>query len=229
MTILRNHVVAVMIGLSLLSCSLPVDDQASVIPQTELPDVLRSDLATTPTVTVAPGSTTEPVTIYLLAVVADRSVVMATSRDVDQSADFEARIGTLFGTEIRTDAEKEMGWSNALREFVLLNASVNENGIAIIDMVAVDAEGLPITVEARLLADAAAQLVYTATSLTKAIGVRILIDGETAFLPTAGGDTKQVVSTSDFERYDPDYVPTTTTSATSSSVAPQTTQVEADG
>jgi len=209
----RLVLLAIVLGLG--SCSLPVDDHATVISQSELPDVLRSDLTTTTTTTLAPSAESVQVTIYLLGVVADRSVVVATTREVDESSSFQDRIGLLFDTEIRTEAEKEQGWSNSLREFKLLNAFVND-GIAVIDMVAVDASGSQITVEARLLADAAAQLVYSSTALSDVQGVRVLIDGSTAFLPTSGGDTKQVVSTSDFERYDPNYVPPTTSAIATS-------------
>lgn len=200
-------------ALIISACSLPVDEEATVIPQDQLPDVLRSDLSTTTTTTLAPSVVAVTVSIYLLDVVAQRSVVVATTREVEQSASFKDRISLLFGTEIRTETEKEQGWSNALREFELLDASIND-GVAVIDMVALDASGSPITVEARLLADAAAQLVYTSTTLSNINGVRVLIDGQTAFLPTSGGDTKQIVTTADFKRYDPAYVPPTTTTTT---------------
>lgn len=211
---------AVLVG---AGCSLPTDDEAAVIDPDTLPDALRSD-GTTTTTTVDPGPRTEPIEIFLLRTDADRSIVQQVGREVDRVAPFEQTIGLLFGPEIRTEEEQELGWSNTLREFQLLEAFVNENQVAIIDMVAVDENGDPIDVEAQVLQDAAAQLVYTATGLPREdpiLAVRIRIDGAAEFIPTVGGDTKEVVNRSDFEDYDVDWVAPTTT-------APPTTEPPAD-
>ena len=126
----------------------------------------------------------------------------------------EQEIGLLFRgpgvPDIRTEEEVEFGWFSALSDFQLTEAFVNENQVAIIDIVAVDDDGEPIEVPAEALRDAIAQLVYTATGLPEddaVRAVRIRIDGQAATLPTEGGDSEEVLDRSDFETYDPDFVP----------------------
>ena len=82
-------------------------------------------------------------------------------REIDAIAGFEQCIGLLFGENFVRTEQEEDGWSNAC-EFELIEASVNDPA-AIINMVALDENGEPITVEAQVLADAIAQLVFTAT------------------------------------------------------------------
>ena len=84
-------------------------------------------------------------------------------------------------------------------------------------MVALDEDGQPITVEADLLADAVAQLVFTATGFPPegdVLAVRIRYAGERALVPTLEGDTEDVVSRDDFQNYTLEWVPPTTTVAT---------------
>ena len=72
-----------------------------------------------------------------------------------------------------------------MSDFQLTEAFVNENQVAIIDIVAVDDDGEPIEVPAEALRDAIAQLVYTATGLPEddaVRAVRIRIDGQAATL-----------------------------------------------
>ena len=110
------------------------------------------------------------------------------------------------------------------REFTLLEAFVNDNDVAIIDMVALDEEGVAIEIEAEVLRNAVAQLVYTASAFPDVLAVRIRLGGEATTLPTSEGDTDQVVRLSDYASYDQDFVAPTT-------AAPPTTTVEdqADG
>ena len=218
--LLRHLVVVLAAVLAAAACSLPTDSEAAVIDPDELPDALRSDLVST--TTIDPGPRTEPVQLYLLAASGDRSVVVPVGREIDPVASFEQRIGLLFGENlVRTEEEEERGLRNALREFQLLEAFVNDDNVAIIDMVALDDEGQPITVEAQVLADAAAQLVFTATDFAPegSIGaVRIRINGAGTQVPTLEGDTDGVVDAGDFENYTEDWVPPTTTVVTT--VAP---------
>jgi len=200
---------AVSMSLAVAACSLPTDEAAVPIESDQLPDVLRSDLEVTTPLDATPRSVT--VMIYLVAAEAERNVVRGVDREVDPAAPFQDRIGLLFGQEIRSEEEKDLGWSNPLREFDLIEAIVNDNNVAIVDMVVLDDDGNPVETEAQVLADAAAQLVYTATGFPDILAVRIRINGEAVFLPTISGDTKDVVNRSDFENYDPDYVPPTTT------------------
>ena len=119
---------------------------------------------------------------------------------------------------MRTEQEEEDGWSNALREFELIEASVNDSrgdhqhGRP-------RREREPITVEAQVLADAVAQLVFTATGFPldePILAVRILSNGARTFVPTLEGDTEEVVNRDDFVNYTAEWVPPTTTVAPTS-------------
>ena len=207
--------ILLLLGASILtvvtSCSLPTDDQAAIVNPEDLPDVLRSYLEVQVEEAETPGPLTVTVTIFLLEVVGERNVVVQRDREVSPQAGFADRIGLLFRDEVRTEEEREL-YSNALREFTLLDAQINENDVAIIDMVALDEEGSPIPSEAEVLRNAAAQLVYTATGFPDVIAVRIRIDGERISLPTSEGDTEGVVDRDDYFQYDPSFeVPTTST------------------
>ena len=86
-------------------------------------------------------------------------------------------------------------------------------------MVALDENGEPITVEAQVLADAVAQLVFTATGFPldePILAVRILSNGARTFVPTLEGDTEEVVNRDDFVNYTAEWVPPTTTVAPTS-------------
>ena len=135
--------ILLLLGASMLtvvtSCSLPTDDQAAIVNPEDLPDVLRSDLEVQVEEAETPGPLTVTVTIFLLEVVGERNVVVQRDREVSPQAGFADRIGLLFRDEVRTEEEREL-YSNALREFTLLDAQINENDVAIIDMVALDEE-----------------------------------------------------------------------------------------
>jgi len=213
----------VALALAVASCSVPTDEQAVIISPDQLPDVLREDLATTTTLDAGP--LTETVEVFLLSTAGDRVTVVPVARDVDLGAAFADQIALLFAEEFRTEEEIANNWFNSLRGFVLNEAFVNDNGVAIVDLVAVDDDGATIEVETQVLVDAVAQLVYTATgsaSVEPATSVRILVDGEAIFLPTQEGDTSAVVDRSDFETYDPAYVPPSTTAppTTSTTISP---------
>ncbi len=217
---MKQSLVLLIAGLLSLvvGCSLPTDDEAAIVDPEDLPDVLRSDLEVEVEEADTPGPLTVTFTIFLLEVVGERNVVVQRDREVSPQTGFSDRIGLLFRDEVRTEEEREL-YSNALREFTLLDARINENDVAIIDMVALDEEGAPIPTEAEVLRNAAAQLVYTATGLPDVVAVRIQINGERISLPTSEGDTEGVVDRDDYFQYDPNFeVPTTST--TSSTTLP---------
>ena len=217
---MKQSLVLLIAGLLSLvvGCSLPTDDEAAIVDPEDLPDVLRSDLEVEVEEADTPGPLTVTFTIFLLEVVGERNVVVQRDREVSPQTGFSDRIGLLFRDEVRTEEEREL-YSNALREFTLLDARINENDVAIIDMVALDEEGAPIPTEAEVLRNAAAQLVYTATGLPDVVAVRIRINGERISLPTSEGDTEGVVDRGDYFQYDPNFeVPTTST--TSSTTLP---------
>ena len=204
-----------------VGCSLPTDDEAAIVDPEDLPDVLRSDLEVEVEEADTPGPLTVTVEIFLLEVVGERNIVVQRDREVSPQAGFTDRIELLFGDEVRTEEEQEL-YSNALREFTLLGAEINDNDVAIINMVALDEEGVPIPTEAEVLRNAAAQLVYTATGLPDVFAVRIQIDGERISLPTSEGDTEEIVDRDDYFQYDPSFEAPTTTSPPSTTAAPET-------
>lgn len=205
--------------LILTSCSLPTDDEAAVIDPETLPDVLRSDRQVEAEEAETPGPQTVTVEIYLLDVAGERNIVVDRGREVSPQAGFRDRIELLFGEEIRTEEEQEL-YSNALREFTLLRAEVNDNNVAVIDIVALDEEGVPVPSEAEVLRNAAAQLVYTATGFPDVFGVRIQIEGRNISLPTNEGDTEDVVDRDDYFLYDATFEVPTTTTPPSTTAAP---------
>ncbi len=215
-------------SLLLGSCSLPTDETAQPIAPEQLPDSLRSDLTTT-TTTIEPPLAV-PVGIFLIDLAGEREIVIEVIREVETTASLFDRLALLFGDEVRSNEDVELGYTNPVGEFTLTSAERNENDIAIIDIVALDEDGNPITVGRDVLRNVAAQLVYTATGFNAIRGVRILIDGERVVLPTTDeqGDTEEVVTRADYDRYDPLLVVTTTTvpesTTTTDPDAPTTTQ-----
>lgn len=216
MTRIRHLVAILAVAVTALAaCSLPTDDEAALIDSEQLPDVLRSDLVVTTTTEQGPRA--EPVQIFLLRNEGEGTRVVPVGREIDANASFEQEIGLLFRSpdvpDIRTEDEIEEGWFNALSEFQLAEAFVNEN-VAVIDLTALDEAGEPIDVGTEVLENAIAQLVYTATGFPEVepiSSVRIRIDGQTQVLPTEEGDSRDLLRRSDFESYDPDFVPPPTT------------------
>ena len=223
----RIVMLAASIALAAASCALPTDDEAAIIDSAELPDVLRTDLEVT--TTTEPGPLTERVQIFLLSTENERTTVVQTGREIDFNSSFEQEIGLLFRSvdvpDIRTEDEIEQGWFNALSQFQLTDA-FTEDGVAVIDMVALDADGEPIPLDDVGLRDAIAQLVYTAQGFPDSLrAVRVLIGGEQVFLPTDGEDSDAVLTVHDYAIYSPDFEsPTTNEPATTTTTTP-----EADG
>lgn len=213
----RSQLAAVVasMALAIAACSLPTDDEATLIDTEALPEVLRSDLEVT--TTIEQGPRTEPVQIFLLRNDGERTIVVGTGRELDPNASFAQEIGLLFRgpdvPDIRTEVEIENGWFNALSQFQLLDAFA-EDQVAVIDMVALDADGEQLTVEAEELRDALAQLVYTATGFPEEepiVAVRVRIAGENVSLPTDGADSESALTPADYASYDVDFVPPPTT------------------
>lgn len=216
---MRRAAVLLAMAVTVAACALPTDDQAAVVDPEDLPDVLRSDRVVEAEEAETPGPQTVTVQIFLLDAAGDRNIVVSRDREVTPQAGFLERIELLFGEEIRTEEEQE-SFSNALREFTLTEAFINDNDVAIIDMVALDEDGAVVEIEAEVLRNAAAQLVYTATGLPEVLAVRIRIDGANLNLPTSEGDTDDLVTRDDYLLYDPAVEVTTTTSPPSTTEAP---------
>ncbi|MEM9201169.1 MAG: hypothetical protein AAGC53_05900 [Actinomycetota bacterium] len=224
-------------------CALPTDDEATLIEPETLPEVLRSNVEVT--TTVDQGPRTEPVLIFLLSNEGERTIVREVSREIDRGATFEAEVGLLFPgpdvPDIRTEDEIERALFNALSGFQLTEAFVNDNQVAVIDMVPINEDGEPIDpgeIGTQILENALAQLVYTATGFPTEVpinAVRIRIAGVAEFLPTEEGDSRELLNRADFETYDPEYVPPattappTTTEPEPAETAPADDEANADG
>jgi len=199
--------VALVVSLLATACSLPTDESAQLIDVNDLPDALRSDLTTTTTTIEPPSAVT--IGVFLIDLADERKIVIEVAREVEATASLFDQLSLLFGDEVRNEAERDLGYSNPLGEFTLTSAVRNENDVAIIDIIALDEAGNEVAVDADVLRDAAAQLVYTAIGFSPTVAVRILINGERVVLPTTGeaGDTEGVLNKADYERYLPEFEP----------------------
>jgi len=216
--------------LAAAACSVPTDEAAQEIDPEQLPVSLRPDFTTTTTTTI-PAPVTEPAIVYLLEIPpeTERRLVVAVSRDVQRGSSIQAVLSTLFSGEVRTEAEQEAGYSNALFELALDSATIDDD-VAVIDIIPLTPEGEPsdepFTGD---LIGAAAQLVFTASEYENVTGIRILINGEEVSVPTNDGDAEPgaTLTTNDYEQFDPDFVPPSTT--TTSAPLAETTSTIASG
>ena len=227
MTTSRAPAVIIAAMLAVATCGVPTDEAAVAIDADQLPEALRPGVTTTTTTTVA-APVTETAIVFLLQAIPDseRRVVREVRRDVARGATLEAVLSTIFGPEVRTEEEQELGYSNALFELSLLGAVVidsplNEDGTpmmdAVVDIQPLTPEGLPS--EDPFTGDligAAAQIVFTATEYDEVTGVQILINGEEVPIPTNDPDTQPgaILDRSNYEFFDPntkEVIPTTTT------------------
>ena len=209
---------------SVAACSLPTDESAVAIDADQLPESLRPGTTTTTTTTTVAEQLTETAIMYLLESVpnSERRVVREITRDVPLNATLAGVIAMLFGPDVRSEEELELGYSNALFELSLLEATVQsvgnwEGDVAVIDIQPLTPEGEP-SEEAFTgdLIGAAAQLVFTATAYQGVTGVQILINGTEVPIPTNDRDFDpgEILVRENYERFNPDIpdvVPTTTT------------------
>jgi len=199
------------------ACSIPSDNAAQVISSDSLPESLRPDFTTTTTTIRAPITTMA--SIYLLTRQAEttRATVVEVQREVPLNPTIGDVISRLFGEGAVTSDEEAANYITTLTEFELLNAST-AGDIAIINLVNLTPEGLPSDqpFEGDLI-EVAAQLVWTATALSGVNRVQILINGEQVTIPTNHGDTEvgAAVSRADYDRFDPEFEPPSTTTTTS--------------
>ena len=193
-------------------CGLPTDDAAEAIDPDELPESLRPGFVASTTTTV-PAPLTEVRSVYLLTNPQDieRTVVVEVERQVNRNASLGEVLATLFG-EATSVEESDAGYFNTLELFEILGATVID-GVATVDIVHLSPEGVPPSADE--LEFVAAQLVYTASATEGVDGVRILLDGEEVSIPTsdADADPGSVLRTSAYEQFEPDFAPTTTTTA----------------
>ncbi len=189
-----------------LGCTVPSEQTASVIDPTELPDQLRTDIPPSTTAAPVESPSAVPITLYVIAPLTERHVVAPIQREIDPRADLFMRLSLMFVSDLFVENDAEAEYQNALASLELTRAEANEGGIAVIDIVQRDVDGEVVALDNDALRDAAAQLVYTATSFEEIDRVRLLYDGERRILPTQGteGDTDRLLTTADYPLYDPE-------------------------
>jgi len=158
-------------------CGVPADGGPQAIARRDLPpDLLDPNPGSSTTLPESAGTTTVPV--YLLEETAEGIRLVAVDREVTQATIPNERLAALFGGA--TSAEAERGISSAIpADTVLLDVTTDEETREVMVDLSEDI-GL---VQGEALAQAFAQIVYTATE--PAAGgyrqVRFSVDGE----PTA--------------------------------------------
>lgn len=208
------------------SCALPSDETAVPIDLDELGDSLRTDVSSTTTTTMRPTPSATTLEYFLIGSQGERQVVVAVEREIESSASLFERLLILFGEGFRTEEEAENNWFNPAREFTL-TAATRDESVLTIDIVAINEDGTvadPIGIDANVLRDTAAQLVYTSSRFEDISSIRLLYDSERIRVPTQTdeGDSDGLLQTSDYPLYDPETPPSPTTTA------PPTTTVEPD-
>ena len=207
-------VVLLLAAASVGGCGLPTDENAQAIDPETLPETLRPGFTATTTTTV-PAPLTEARSVYLLTNPQDieRTIVVEVERQVDRNANLADVLASLFG-EATLAEESDAGYFNTLELFEILSATVAD-GVATVDIVHLSPEGEDSAPSADELRFAAAQLVFTAAATEGVDGVRILLDGEEVSVPTSDADAEpgSVLRTSAYEQFQPDFAPTTTTTA----------------
>lgn len=195
-------------------CGLPTDENAQEIDPDDLPESLRPGFTATTTTTV-PAPLTESRSVYLLTNPQDieRTIVVEVDRQVDRNATFGDVLASVFG-EPTSIEESDAGYFNTLELFEILSATVVD-GVATVNIVHLSPEGEDSAPSADEMRFAAAQLVFTASATEGVDGIRILLDGEEVSVPTSDADAEpgSVLRTSAYEQFQPDFAPTTTTTA----------------
>jgi len=208
--------------LTLASCALPSDEAAVQINPEDLPDSLRTDVASTTTTTMRPTPIATTVEYFLIGSQGERQVVVAVEREIESSASLFERLVVLFGEGFRTEEEAENNWFNPASEFTITSAT-RDGTTLVIDIVATNEDGTvadPIAFAADVLRDTAAQLVYTATRFDDISSIRLLYNGESLPIRTDEGDSDDRLQTSDYQLYDPEIpIPSTSAPPTTTTIA----------
>lgn len=211
-----KRVFVILVGclLCLSGCAVPTSDSVDLIAQEDLPENVRK--ATTTTSTTLPENTVD-VDYYLLVQPPDveQLKVELASRPVAFSESLSELLEPMFSGEFvqpddRDDDGRQLINQVPAYEFVRVRRPDDSN-VATVELETFDDPGPGNST----LRDVAAQLVFTLTSFSAVESVAIEIDGERASLPTtnAEGNTDEPVDRDDYALYDPDFVPSTSTTA----------------
>lgn len=219
-------VIAVVLPLA-ASCSVPLDDDAQVIAQEELPERLQNTTTTTTTTTPVTPDTVD-FAFYLLRDAADqeRRFVVPIVRPVQGGLTFAETVGDLFAPDFKGPDDPEDVFN--LLDVFELDSITQTDGVATVSLTVPPEEQLP---QGTVFVDTLAQLVWTlVTGFDRIDSVEITINDEPRAAPTAEGPSDDPVTLADYERYDESFVPptTTTTTTTSTTTAPPATIVPPD-
>ena len=194
---------AVATFVALGGCGVPADGGPQAIPRSELPpDLLDPNPGSSTTLPESAGTTT--VDVFLLDEFSDRVRLVAVPREVTEATTPNERLATLFGGA--TETEVEQGITSSIpRDTVLLDVTTNPDEREVM----IDLSDNIFTIEGEALAQAFAQIVWTATEQDAGGYRRVLffVDGEpTTVLLGDGTETEpgSPVSRVDYERFEPD-------------------------
>ena len=171
--------VVALIGL-VTGCGLAADSEPRAIDTKDLPkDLLDPDSVTS---TTRSGTATATVTVYLLERSGDITRLAPVEREVEDPTQAGDRLDALL--QPTTDREQARGLISSIpTDTVLLNTELNQTDQELV----VDLSGALFDVQGKELANAFAQIVWTATEIEGVRKVRFKVDGEPYRAPNAEG------------------------------------------
>lgn len=196
-------------ALAAVGCSVPLDETAQVVDDSELPESLRPGV-TLPTAVAAESEVlADDRTVYLLTTPQDteRTLAVAVTRPLPPDARLGDVLATLFGKST-TPEEADSGYFNTLELFKMNSVSLRDD-VATVDIGLLSVEDTPTAEEtppADQLKQAAVQLVFTISDWG-VHGTRILLNGEEVSIPTsdADADPGEVLRINAYEQFQPDF------------------------
>lgn len=171
--------VVVLLGL-VAGCGLAADSEPQAIDTKDLPeDLVDPDAVTS---TTLPGTATASVTVYLLERTGDTTRLAPVEREVADPDKAGDRLDALL--QPTTEQEQARGLISSIpTDTVLLNTELNQTDQELV----VDLSGALFDVQGKELANAFAQIVWTATEIEGVRKVRFKVDGEPYRAPNAEG------------------------------------------
>ena len=197
----RSRLIAGLLTVLLAAaCGVTPDDGPQEIATRDLPaDLLDPNPGTSTTLPESAGTTT--VDVYMLEEVADGVHLVAVPREVTQANLPNERLETLFGGA--TEAEIDAGITSGIpADTELLDVTVDEEEREVM----IDISDDIFTIEGEALAQAFAQIVWTATALDAGgyRQVRFSVDGErTPVLDGDGAEQTGTVTRADYDALRP--------------------------
>ena len=200
---MRKRSLLAALALVVGSCSIPTDENAQVIPQSDLAPSLQQNPTTTTSTTI-PEIRTREFTYYLLADRADtpQREVRPVVASIPEGTLFEA-IDIMDVEGFRERIGADPGLLNTVFQYDVVGLEIDD-GVATVFLRTIDET--PDTA----LRDVAAQLVWTVTGEEGVEALLINLDDAAIELPTSNDDnlTGGPVTIDDYQAYDPDQTTT---------------------